>query len=408
MRIFVVNCGSSSIKYQLFGSDDGQRPSAVLAKGLVERIGTPGAELHQTVGERSESRAVEVPDHSVAVRAILAALTDAEAGVLADVGQIDGVGHRVVHGGEAVTGSARVDDALLDVVRRNAELAPLHNPANLAGIESVMAAMPGTPNVAVFDTAFLATLPPKAHRYAVPEAWYREHHVRKYGFHGTSHRYVTMRAAELLGRPSDELNLITCHLGNGCSMTAVAGGRAVDHSMGLTPLEGLVMGTRSGDIDAAVVPFLTGRGLTVAEVDEALNKQSGLLGVSGVSNDMRDCLTAAEAGDAAASLAVEMFVYRVVKYVGAYYAILPGVDAVVLTGGIGENSVPVRRRICEDLSRLGARLDDARNAETVGGKAAPLTADGAELPVWVVPTNEELMIALDTARLIGSDEATGT
>jgi acetate kinase len=299
-----------------------------------------------------------------------------------------------------VTGSARVDSALLDTIRRNAELAPLHNPPNLSGIEAAMHAVPGVPHVAVFDTAFLATLPPKAYRYAVPEAWYSRNHVRRYGFHGTSHRYVSLRAAELLGRRSDEVNLITCHLGNGCSMTAVAGGKAVDHSMGLTPLEGLMMGTRSGDLDPAVVAFMVSRGMAVEQVDEALNKQSGLLGVSGLSNDMRDLL-AAEDDDRRAALAIEMFVYRVAKYCGAYFTLLPAVDAVVLTGGIGENSPPVRKRICASLARLGVALDPRRNAETVGGRAGCVTADGSELGVWVIPTNEELMIARDTAALVG-------
>jgi len=252
------------------------------------------------------------------------------------------------------------------------------------------------PHVAVFDTAFLSTLPPKAHRYAVPQEWYAQYHVRRYGFHGTSHRYVTLQTAKLLGKSVNQVNLITTHLGNGCSMTAVAGGKAVDHSMGMTPLEGLVMGTRCGDIDPAVALYMISRGLSGEEVDEALNKASGLLGVSQLSNDMRDLVAAAQKGNQSAQLAVDLFVYRVVKYIGAYYAILPALDAIVLTGGIGENCVPVRQAICQGLRRLGVIGDDQRNAQTVKGKAGPITADHSATPVWVVPTNEELMIARDT------------
>jgi acetate kinase len=264
-----------------------------------------------------------------------------------------------------------------------------------------MATIRKAAHVAVFDTAFLSTLPPKAYRYAVPADWYAKHHVRRYGFHGTSHRYVTLRAAQLLGKQSDKVNLITCHLGNGCSMTAVAGGKAVDHSMGMTPLEGLVMGTRCGDIDPAIVLRMIDAGMSAAEVDDALNKASGLLGLSGLSNDMRDLLAAADAGNAKSQLAVEVFAYRVAKYVGAYFTILPALDAVVFTGGIGENSVPVRRMVCRYLARLGATLDESRNRAAVGGKAGPITADGSPLPVWVIPTNEELMIARDTAAIVG-------
>jgi acetate kinase len=254
--------------------------------------------------------------------------------------------------------------------------------------------------VAVFDTAFLATMPPQAYRYAVPDEWYRQYHVRKYGFHGTSHRWVTLRAADLLGKSSDEINLITCHLGNGCSMTAVRNGQAIDHSMGMTPLEGLVMGTRCGDIDPAVPLYMIEQGLDVKEVDKALNKESGLQGVSQLSNDMRDLLEHREQGKVSAALAIDLFVYRIVKYIGAYYTVLPNVDAVVLTGGIGENSLPVREMIVEGITRLGAIPDSDRNLNTVGGKAGPITANGSKLPVWIIPTNEELMIARDTRRIV--------
>ncbi|HDZ20271.1 hypothetical protein LCGC14_0205230 [marine sediment metagenome] len=398
MKIFVINCGSSSIKYQLFDMTD----ESVLAKGIVERIGGGEPNLEHATGERTVERQVDVADHAAGVRLILDVLCDAELGVLKSVDEIDGVGHRVVHGGETVTASRRIDEALCDVIRQNIPLAPLHNPPNLAGIEGAMAAISGAAHVAVFDTAFLATLPPAAYRYAVPTEWYTQHKVRRYGFHGTSHRYVTLQAAALLGKRVDEVNLITCHLGNGCSMTAVAAGVAVDHSMGMTPLEGLVMGTRSGDIDPAIIPFMVSRGLSIEDVERALNKESGLLGVSGIGNDMRDLLAARADGDAKAALAVDMFCRRVGKYIGAYTTLLPSVDAVVLTGGIGENALPVREAICRQLASLGAVFDADRN-EAAAGRAGPITADGCRLPVWIIPTNEELMIARDTADLVGSD-----
>jgi len=401
MKIFVVNCGSSSIKYQLF--DMGRE--SVLAKGVLERIGTSESQLRHEAGARRWVLPAAVGDHASGLKWVLEVLVDAETGVLGGVEEIDGVGHRVVHGGEQMTGSARIDTRALEVIRRNTPLAPLHNPPNLAGIEAAMQAMKNVPHVAVFDTAFLASLPPKAYRYAVPEAWYREHHVRKYGFHGTSHRYVTLQAAGLMGKGIDEVNLITAHLGNGCSMTAVAGGKAVDHSMGMTPLEGLVMGTRSGDIDPAVPLYMQSRGLSSQEVDKALNEGSGLLGLSGRSNDMRDLLTAADSGNERAALAIEVFIYRVLKYVGAYHAILPSLDAVVLTGGIGENSPAIRGAICRRLTSVGIVLDANRNRDIVGGKSGPITADDSPLAVWVIATNEELMIARDTAELVGAEGA---
>ena len=400
MKVFVVNCGSSSIKYQLFSMAD----ESVLAKGMVERVGEAEAQLHHTTDRGGCNRQVSASDHAAGMRLVLDTLVDPGVGVLSSIDEIKGVGHRVVHGGEDVTDSCLIDDGLVEVIRRNSQLAPLHNPPNLMGIRAAMSAMPDVPHVAVFDTAFLATLPATAHRYAVPDSWYTEHHVRRYGFHGTSHRWVTLRAAELLGIAAERVNLITVHLGNGCSMTAVAAGRAVDHSMGMTPLEGLVMGTRCGDLDPAIVLYMLGRGLTAEQIDDALNNESGLLGVSCLSNDMRDLLAAADRGDRRAELAVELFVYRVVKYAGSFHAILPGVDAVVLTGGIGENSPLIRRKICEGLARLGAVADRERNRRMVGGAVGPISAKGSALPVWVVPTNEELMIARDTRR-VAADEA---
>jgi len=396
MRVFVLNCGSSSIKYQLFDMTD----ESVLAKGLLERVGTDDAVLEHNARDDTCQLEVAAHNHAAGVSIILKMLTDKRRGVLSSVDEIHGVGHRVVHGGESLTESVRVDHRILDAIRENIPLAPLHNPANLAGIEGAMAAMPKVPHVAVFDTAFLATMPPEAYRYAVPNEWYTKHKVRRYGFHGTSHRYVTQRAAELLAIPVDKINLITCHLGNGCSMTAIAAGRAVDHSMGMTPLEGLVMGTRSGDVDPAIIPYMVAKGMNVQEVDKALNKQSGLLGLSEIGNDMRDLLAAANAGNDKAQLAVDVFCRRIVKYIGAYYAILPSVDAVVMTGGIGENSLPVRAAICRQLTRLGAEFDEQRNLATVR-REGPITVDGCHLPVWIIPTNEEVVIARDTAEIAG-------
>lgn len=396
MKVFVVNCGSSSIKYKLFDMTD----ESVLAGGTLERVGGEDSSLTHRVGQARHEAAVAAPDHRAGMKAILDVLVAPDTGVVGSVDAIDAVGHRVVHGGEKVSRPARVDESLIGVIKEQFAVSPLHNPPNLAGIEAAREAMPDTPNVAVFDTAFFATMPPKAYRYAVPESWYVEHGVRRYGFHGTSHRYVTARTAELLGKPVDEVHLITTHLGNGCSMTAVAEGKAVDHSMGMTPLEGLIMGTRSGDIDPAVVHYMVSRGLSVEEINTTLNKKSGLLGLSGLSNDMRDLLEAWSQGNEKAQLAVEAFVHRVVKYVGSFRALLPAVDAAVLTGGIGENSVPVREMICRALASLGARFDPARNEATVGGKAGPVTADESALPVWVVPTDEERMIARDTRAVV--------
>ncbi len=396
MKIFVVNCGSSSIKYQLFS----MTKEIVLAKGVMERVGSDNAELHHSVNGTRHDRQVQAPDHGAGLKIILETLADPDIGVISSVSDIEGVGHRVVHGGEEATDSAAIDDRLLKIIERNIELAPLHNPPNLSGIKGAMAAMPDVPHIAVFDTAFLSTLPARAYRYAVPEDWYMNHHVRKYGFHGTSHKYVTLRTATLLGKSVGRVNLITCHLGNGCSMTAVEDGQAVDHSMGMTPLEGLMMGTRTGDIDPAIVPYMLARGMDREEIDLAMNKKSGLLGVSGLSNDMRDLLEAADGGNDKAALAIDMFAYRVAKYIGSYYTALPRVDAVVLTGGIGENSVPVRARIAEQLRTLGAVLDNRRNDETVKGQCGPITINGSDLPIWVVPTDEELMIARDARRII--------
>ena len=397
MKIFVVNCGSSSIKYKVYD----MAGESVLATGLVERVGSDEAVLtHEPAGGDKQTVPLGRADHNKAMRDVLAKLTDPDGGVLDSLGEITGVGHRVVHAGERYSESARIDDAVIDVIEDHFPLSPLHNPANLAGIRASIAAMPDTPQVAVFDTAFLATLPQTAWMYAVPMDWYEKHRVRRYGFHGTSHKYVTRQTAHLLGKPADEVNLITCHLGNGCSITAVADGKAVDHSMGMTPLAGVMMGTRCGDLDPAIIFYMLQQGFSSAEIDNALNKQSGLLGVSGVSNDMRDLLGACDDGNERAQLAAGMFVYRIAKYIGAYRAILPALDAVVLTGGIGENSVPTRAAIADKLAGLGVTLDADANAATTRGATGRITTDASAVALWVVPTDEELMIARDTAELV--------
>ncbi|MDP6542467.1 MAG: acetate kinase [Phycisphaerae bacterium] len=399
MNIFVVNCGSSSIKYQLFDMP-GETP---IARGEIERVGTDDALLQHETGAGVVRTEVAAPDHAIGLKIILDALVSAPGGVLDSVDEIDGVGHRVVHGGTEATGSVPIDEAVIAILRRNVDLAPLHNPANLAGIRAAVEAMPRARHVGVFDTAFLATLPEKAYRYAVPEQWYTEHRVRRYGFHGTSHKYVTLCAADLLGKDPETINLITVHMGNGVSMTAVSGGKAVDHSMGMTPLQGLMMGTRSGDIDPAIVFHMISHGMTVDEVDEALNKRSGLFGVSQGRNDMRDLLSAVEGGDTASALAIDMFIYRIIKYIGAYYAILPPLDAVVMTGGVGENSPIIRGRICSGLHRLGVIADPQANADVTGGLAGRITTADSPLSVWVIPTNEEVMIARETARFVNNE-----
>ncbi len=402
MKVFVLNCGSSSIKYRLVDMDD----ESTVAGGVLERLGTDEARLRHSTGSATATTGslnVAAPDHAAGLGVVLAALTDdALGGPIGDLGEIDAVGHRVVHGGAEVTDSLAVTDDVIEAIRRHAPLAPLHNPANLAGIEGAMQVMANVPHVAVFDTAFLTTLPPRAHRYAVPDEWYTDHGVRRYGFHGTSHRYVAGRAAELMGRRPDQVDLVTCHLGNGCSVTAVRGGRAVDHSMGMTPLAGLMMGTRAGDVDPAVVLHMLERGLTADEIGRSLNHESGLFAVSGGFRDMRDVVAAADRGDAAAELALDMFVYRIGKFVGAYHLALGRLDAVVLTGGIGENAAAVRARIAAMLGPLGVAIDHDSNANCVDGIEGRLTTNDSAVAMWCVPTDEELMIARDTAAIAAS------
>ena len=376
-KILVINAGSSSLKYQLMEMPE----SKVLSKGIVERIGEPGSTVN----------------HEEALQQVVKGLLLEGEGVLKDLKEIDGVGHRVVHGGEKFTGSVLITDEVIKSIKENFDLAPLHNPANLAGIMAAKKLLPGVTQVACFDTAFHQTIPKTAFLYALPYELYEKHRVRRYGFHGTSHRYIARRIGELLNKDKYAVNAITCHLGNGCSITAVREGCSVDTSMGLTPLEGLVMGTRSGDVDPAIIFYLADKlEMSTQEINSLLNKKSGLLGISGASNDMRQLLEEAEKGDKRAELALDIFSYRVRKYIGAYKAVLGKVDALAFTGGIGENAVRVREKICSNLEELGIKLDTARNADIKGRKEGLISADDSPTKVFVIPTDEEVRIAYDT------------
>jgi acetate kinase len=395
MKVLVVNCGSSSIKYKLYDMTTEHE----LASGLVERVGTAEAAVTHRTGDAKFERQQALSDYEQSIAVILELLTtQGDPPPLRDTTEIDGVGHRVVHGGEAFSDSARVDDDVLAAIDACAALAPLHNPANLGGIQAAQQALPDKPQVVVFDTAFFQTMPPAAYRYAVPTAWYTQHQVRRYGFHGTSHRYVAGRAARVLDQPRP--NLITLHLGNGCSAACIQSGQAIDQSMGLTPLEGLVMGTRSGDIDPAIIFHMVAQGVALTDVRKQLEKQSGLIGLSGVSNDMRDLWQAAEGGNAEAQLALDVFAHRVRKYIGAFMAELAdGCHAVVFTGGIGENDAAMREQILGGLAPLGIQLDAAANTQASRDDRR-ISAPDSPVAAWVIPTNEELMIARDTQRLI--------
>ena len=397
MNVLVINSGSSSVKYQLFELPGGR----VLTSGLVERIGEPRSRLLHRRRQGAELQEAEqgaaIADHQQAFEAIGVALRDS--GGLEALGGLDAIGHRVVHGGEEFTRPTPIDAEVVERIRALIPLAPLHNPANLTGIEVCLRLFPQLPQVAVFDTAFHQSMPAHAYRYALPEGWYREQRVRRYGFHGTSHQYVAEQAASHLDRPLASLNLITLHLGNGASAAAIRGGRCVDTSMGLTPLEGLIMGTRCGDIDPAI-PFYSGEitGATPAELEQQLNRDSGLKGICGA-NDMREIQQRAAAGDAAAQLAIDMYCYRIRKYIGAYLAVLGHADAVVFTAGIGENSAPIRARVCSGLEPLGIAVDTAGN-ESGGDGPFEIQADTARVRVMVVPTNEEIEIAQQTLACI--------
>jgi len=394
MNVLVINCGSSSLKYQLINMQNEE----VLGKGLVERIGIEGSKLtHEAAGKKV---VIEDPmkDHKDALKHVLSALVDKDHGAVADMSEISAVGHRVVHGGEKFASSVLITPEVIDAIKDCSDLAPLHNPANLMGIDACKEILPNVPHVAVFDTAFHQTMPKDSYLYGLPYELYEKHGIRKYGFHGTSHKYVSDRAASILGKDIKDLKIITCHLGNGASIAAVEYGKSVDTSMGLTPLEGSIMGTRCGDIDPAIVKFIMDKeNLTAAQVDSLLNKQSGILGMSCISSDFRDVENAANEGNELAQVALSAFAKRVKKYIGSYMAEMGGVDAIVFTAGLGENSISMREDICEGLDGLGIVIDKEKN--NVRGKETIVSTDDSKVKIIVIPTNEELVIARDTAAL---------
>ncbi len=400
MKVLVINCGSSSLKYQLIDSQSEE----VLAKGLCERIGIDGSSVtHQKAGGGKKTEEIGMKDHTDAVKVVIGKLTDAEDGVIASLAEIDAVGHRIVHGGEHFKGSVVIDEDVMKAIEECSDLAPLHNPANLIGIRSCQSVMPGVPMVAVFDTAFHQTMPGKAYLYGLPYEYYEKYKVRRYGFHGTSHDFVSKRAAELLGRDRSELKIIVCHLGNGASVSAVKNGESVDTSMGLTPLEGLMMGTRSGDLDPAIIGFIAEKeNKSAAEVIDICNKKSGVLGLSGISSDFRDLVGAAAEGDSHAQTTLEAYAYRVGKYIGAYAAAMNGVDVIVFTAGIGENNAQVRGLISQYTGFLGCSIDPEKNAEAVGVEKI-ISIPDSKVTAMVVPTDEELAIARETVRLVNAE-----
>ena len=396
MKVLVLNCGSSSVKYQFISTEDRK----VLAKGLIERIGSSSAILtHQRYDGDTIKITGEILDHDIAIEYVIAVLLSKNHGVIKDRSEIEAVGHRVVHGGEDFSGSVLITDAVIQTLKDNIELAPLHNPPNLKGILACQKHLPNVPMVGVFDTAFHQKMPPKAYLYGIPYVLYKKYKIRRYGFHGTSHLFVSKRAAELMGKPYESLKIITCHLGNGCSVAAIDGGISIDTSMGFTPLEGLLMGTRCGDMDPSIPLHVMGKEeLTLAEVNTMLNKHSGLMGISGVSNDMREIIKTMNEGNERSKYAFEVFCYRIKKYIGAYTAALGGLDAVVFTGGIGENSSEVRKEVLSNLEVLGIELDEEKNLMKDGERV--ITKDNSKVKVFVIPTNEELVIALDTAQIV--------
>lgn len=396
MKVLVLNCGSSSVKYQLINMDD----ESVLAKGLVERIGLSGAVLtHRPSHKEKKVIMGEIPNHTVAIQMVMDALVHPEYGVISSMKEINAVGHRVVHGGSIFPQSTLIDAKAKEEIKSLFNIAPLHNPPAYVGIEAAEKVLPGVPMVAVFDTSFHQTMPPEAYLYSLPYELYEKYGIRKYGFHGISHKYVSQRAAEIIGRPLEELKMITCHLGNGASITAIDGGKSIDTSMGFTPLEGLTMGTRCGNLDPAIVTFLEEQeGLSFREVNELLNKKSGVLGISGVSSDFRDIEEAAKQGNKRAQLALDVFAHDVKKYIGSYAAILNGLDVLVFTAGLGENSIEMREKICQKLDFLGIKLDPEKNR--VRGEEAEVQAADSRVRILVIPTNEELLIARDTAEIV--------
>lgn len=398
MDILAINCGSSSVKYQLFDWEKKE----VIAKGVVERVVVGGSFIqHEVPGREKYKKESECPNHNVAMDLIIKTLTDPEHGVLTDISQIAAVGHRVVHGGEKFTKSVMIDEKVLDAVKEVQHLAPLHNPPNIAGIEAMLAVLPDVPNVAIFDTAFHQTMPDYAYIYPLPYDWYVRYGVRRYGFHGTSHLYVSKRAAVLLGKKASECNIITMHIGNGVSHCAIRNGVSVDTSMGLTPLEGAVMGTRCGDIDPAIPGFMMQmEGLSASAIDGILNKKSGILGITGRYTDRRDVTAHAEKGDKSCKLAMEIEAYRLRKYIGSYMAVLGRLDAVIFTAGVGERGWQIREMATEGLEHMGIRLDKERNKAAVKGKECLITTDDSPIKVFVIPTDEELVFTEDVAAIL--------
>lgn len=396
MKVLVINCGSSSLKYQLFD----MKNEDVMAKGGIERINLDGSFLkHEAKGKDKIKIEKEIPDHRVALGMVLDALINTEHGVISSLEEISAVGHRIVHAGEKFSESVRISDEVMETIKECIELAPLHNPPNIIGIEATKELIPDVPMVAVFDTAFHQTMPEHAFIYGLPYELYEKHGIRRYGFHGTSHKYVSLRAAAMLEKPLNELKIVTCHLGNGSSITAVKEGKSIDTSMGFTPLEGVVMGTRCGNVDPAIVPYLVEKEqMNCSQINSFINKESGVLGVSGVSNDFRDLEEAEKEGNKRAKLALDIFTYGVKKYIGSYAAAMGGIDALVFTAGIGENSGSVRMRVCEGLEFLGIDIDPDKNK--VIGEEMDISKDNTAAKVLVIPTNEELMIARDTKELI--------
>lgn len=394
MKILVVNCGSSSLKFQLIDSETEE----VAASGLCERIGLDGALIYKVNGDKIKQE-IDLPDHEVAIKKVLDTLLDKEIGVLTSLDEIGAIGHRMVHGGEKFSSSVIINEEIIKQIETCNDLAPLHNPANLLGVRACQEVMPGVPNVVVFDTAFHQTMPSKAYLYALPKEYYEKYGVRRYGFHGTSHSFVSKRLAELAGLDINNSRMIICHIGSGASISAIKDGKSVDTSMGMTPLEGLMMGTRSGDMDPAIIEFICQKeNITVQEMTTILNKKSGALGLSGLSNDYRDLVEAAQGGNQDAINALDVMVYRVIKYIGAYYMALGGVDAIALTAGVGENNLELRAKLVEGLAAIGIKLDVEANA--VRGDERKISTDDSAAQVWVVPTNEELAIARETARLV--------
>ncbi len=400
MIILVLNCGSSSIKYQLFNMQE-EGEAEVIAKGIVERIGLNDALLnHKPAGKEKYKEVTAIPDHTVGINMVFKALTDEEHGVIKDTGEINAVGHRVVQGGEKYTESVLITKEVIKDVEENSDLAPLHNPANLKGILSVETLMPGIPQVAVFDTSFHQTMPEHAYMYAIPREYYKKYKIRKYGYHGTSHKFVSKRASEVIGRDSRKMKMVTCHLGNGASITAIENGKSIDTSMGFTPVDGLIMGTRTGDIDPGVLLYLADKEhLSLKGISNVINKRSGMMGISEISSDMRDLELAYYEGNERASLALTMYAYRVKKFIGAYTAIMNGLDALIFTGGVGENDFNIRRMICQQLEYLGLEFDEVAN-HGVKGEDKVISKDKSRVTAAVIKTNEELVIASDTHKIV--------